>query len=376
LSKRIFMVNRTLGNGGIERNTLNLSNRLIENGYEVHIILLSNIVMHDVNPKIKLHILENFLKNPFSIFIRALNKILPIISLELIANYYKNIFLKELKKLEDTYGKANTIFIHGFGAYSCLYKIQDERFIISSRNTKSAFIKTKAPQILHFMIKKTLRKMLDNKIIIAVSEGIKNDWLNNIKIKPKSIVTIYNPIDFNMISEKSEATVDYINPYILHVGRFVKEKRHDLLLESFSKIENKEIHLLLLGNGPLQNSIIEIIEKLNLSKRVTLLGFDTNPYKWMKNAKLLVLASDHEGLPTVLIEALVCKTTVVSTNCPSGPDEILMGTLSEYLVEVNNSKALTNKINYALKNKISFINGLERFDSKHIIQQYINLIEG
>jgi glycosyltransferase involved in cell wall biosynthesis len=375
--KKIFMVNRTLGNGGIERNTINMSNRLIEMGYEVHIIVLSNVVLYDVNPKIKLHILGNFLTSYVSIFGRVLNKMIPIYGVSILGNYYKKKFKKELEKIELKYGRAHIILIHGFGAYSCLYKINEQRIFYTSRNTKSELIKNKVPKIFHELAKATLRTMLKDKQIITVSKGIEKDWLSNIKISPKFIETIYNPIDFEFIKNNSIEKLDINYQYILHIGRFVKEKRHDLLLRAFEKINDKDIKLVLLGTGK-KDKIEKDIKLLKLENRVIVKGFDKNPYKWMKNAKLLVLSSDHEGLPTVLIESLVCGTTVVSTDCPSGPSEILEGRMSNYLVPVNNIGSLAEKINFALKNKMfesDYIEDLQKFNYTNVIDKYINIIE-
>lgn len=377
--KKILLVNRSLGNGGIERVTLSLAKKLVENGYEVHFIIFSNVIKHDIPSNIKVHYVRNFLSNPLSIISRGINKIYPFITTNMISRYYKIMFLNYLNRLEKEYGNFDKIFLNGLGAYSCLYTIECNRFIYVSHNTKTEIINKLAKNNWHKnFILSLLKKMLNNRTVITVSHGIEKDWLNNIKINPKEIQTIYNPIDFEYIIDNSHEKFELKNKYIINVGRFVPEKRHDLLLKSFSLIKNKEIMLVLLGVGNDIKSLKESIEKLNLSDRVTLVPFDKNPYKWIKNAKLLVLSSDHEGLPTVLIESLVCGTTVVSTDCPSGPSEILEGKLSNYLVPVNNVNALTEKINYALENpmqKNAYIEHIEKFNSKNIIDQYIGIIE-
>jgi glycosyltransferase involved in cell wall biosynthesis len=91
-----------------------------------------------------------------------------------------------------------------------------------------------------------------------------------------------------------------------------------------------------------------LIAQAGLERRVTVADFQANPYSWMAGAELLVLCSDHEGLPNVLIEALACGTRVVSTDCPSGPREILRGELARGLVPCGDVAALAAAMQSAL----------------------------
>lgn len=91
-----------------------------------------------------------------------------------------------------------------------------------------------------------------------------------------------------------------------------------------------------------------LIEEYGLEQRVIIPGFQKNPYNWIRRADMLVLCSDHEGLPNVLVEALILQTRVVSTDCPSGPREILGNLADKYLVECNNAGALLRAMHQAL----------------------------
>ena len=131
---------------------------------------------------------------------------------------------------------------------------------------------------------------------------------------------IYNPSDINFINQQ-EVVNDKID--FISVGTLYDVKNHSLLIEAFSEIENKDSNLYILGDGPLKKSLNSIIKKYNLDNRVFLLGFRDNPNNYMKKAAIFMLTSNNEGLPNVLVEALATECAVISTDCISGPREIL-----------------------------------------------------
>jgi glycosyltransferase involved in cell wall biosynthesis len=119
-----------------------------------------------------------------------------------------------------------------------------------------------------------------------------------------------------------------------------------------------------------------MIKDRQLEDRVINLGFKQNPYKYIKNASLLVLSSDREGLPTIVIESLILGTPVVSTDCPTGPSEILTGDLAYWLVPVQNPSVLAAKIDKALDMKINIQDkNIYKFDKEYIYQEYKRLWE-
>jgi len=124
---------------------------------------------------------------------------------------------------------------------------------------------------------------------------------------------------------------------VLHVGRFMPQKRHDLLLDAFKQAGLA--HKLVLLTEPTA-LLTSLINESGLEKQVLVAGFRRNPYPWMRAAEMLVLSSDREGMPNVLVEALICGTRVVSTDCPSGPREILKGELARGLVPTGDAAAL------------------------------------
>jgi glycosyltransferase involved in cell wall biosynthesis len=100
--------------------------------------------------------------------------------------------------------------------------------------------------------------------------------------------------------------------------------------------------LVLVGQGPLQDELTALARELGISDRVVFAGWQENPFAWMANADLFVLSSRFEGFGNVVIEAMACGLPVVSTDCPSGPSEILAGGDTGILVPVGNARALAD----------------------------------
>ncbi|MBK8118192.1 MAG: glycosyltransferase [Sulfuritalea sp.] len=194
---------------------------------------------------------------------------------------------------------------------------------------------------------KRYRELYGSRPLVAVSQGVADDLHSQFGIEAKRIRVIANPFDFAAIralaAEPCPARPG--EPYLLHVGRFAAQKRHDLLLAAFARTGLPQQLVLL---TPPDARLDALIAEAGLKPRVTIADFQANPYPWMAGADLLVLCSDHEGLPNVLIEALGCGTRVVSTDCPSGPREILRGELARWLVPCDDADALSQAMRNAL----------------------------
>lgn len=191
------------------------------------------------------------------------------------------------------------------------------------------------------------RKLYGSRRLVAVSQGVADDLVSHFDIDAARLRVIANPFDFATIRALAgePCPTRPSGPYILHVGRFAAQKRHDLLLDAFARADLSRQLVLL---TPPDARLAALIAQAGLERRVTIADFQANPYPWMAGADLLVLCSDHEGLPNVLIEALACGTRVVSTDCPSGPREILRGELARGLVPCNDMNALAQAMRDAL----------------------------
>lgn len=183
--------------------------------------------------------------------------------------------------------------------------------------------------------------------LVAVSQGVAADLQTAFGIEAGHIRVIGNPFDPAAIRALAGEPCPErpAIPYILHVGRYAAQKRHDLLLAAYARADLPQPLVLLTPPGA---GLSALIAQHGLQRRVTIADFQANPYPWMAGADLLVLCSDHEGLPNVLIEALACGTRVVSTDCPSGPREILVGELAQGLVPCGDVDALAAAMRTAL----------------------------
>jgi glycosyltransferase involved in cell wall biosynthesis len=211
--------------------------------------------------------------------------------------------------------------------------------------------------------------------LIANSDGVAEDLVDGLGLNTL-VKVIPNPFDFSFVRKAATETASDIpdSSYVIHVGRFSAQKRHDLLLDAWSQVQTQAKLILLTRYDPL---LEKMIQERKLKERVTIAGFKANPYPWIAGARLMVLSSDREGLPNVLIESLLCGTPVVSTDCPSGPREILGEYCSSYLVSVNDSLALASAISKALNDPIDIsMIDLSRFTVDEVMTKYEQLVYG
>lgn len=213
------------------------------------------------------------------------------------------------------------------------------------------------------------RAIYGRRPLIAVSGGVATDLREALQLTSR-IETIANPFDAAAIRSAAQAAAPGRpgEPYVLHVGRFASQKRHDLLLDAWQQIDPAYRLVLLTSPEP---KLAAMIAERRLGERVTVAGFQPNPYPWMAGARLLVLCSDHEGLPNVLIESLLCGTPVVSTDCPSGPREILADTLPQALVPCGDVAALARAIAHSLVSPPDIATlDLSRYGAEHTAAAY------
>jgi glycosyltransferase involved in cell wall biosynthesis len=258
------------------------------------------------------------------------------------------------------------------------------RTIVSVRTNVSSSLGRGAPlkgRIVRFLMRHFYRRAHR---VIAVSHGVAQDLIGAIGVPPEKVEVIYNPVDLETIDRKLEAPAphpwlaDETIPVILAVGRMKEAKDHSTLIRAFSLVvPRRACRLIILGDGEQRGELESQIRNLGLEKYVDLPGFALNPFPFMKRARVFVLSSTREGLPNSLIEALACGCTVVSTDCPSGPDEILEHGTYGRLVPPREPRAMAEAILEALDRPS--VAGQSRaraaaFSAEVICEQYLTTI--
>jgi glycosyltransferase involved in cell wall biosynthesis len=217
-------------------------------------------------------------------------------------------------------------------------------------------------------------RLLRGKRLVAICEELARELREIRWLGAASVTSIYNPIDTALIRRRAAEEVEGIPeaPFVLHVGRAARQKRHDLLLRAFRWVP-EPYRLVLLAGRP--EKLGFLIARHGLRRRVILPGFQQNPYAWMGRAALTVLSSDYEGFGRVAAESLAAGTPVVSTACPHGPSEILTGELARWLVPVGDPIALGRRMTEALETEIdvSAPESLRRFDPETVTRKYLAL---
>jgi len=228
--------------------------------------------------------------------------------------------------------------------------------------------------------------------VVPVSKELKEIFNKDYKIPNNKIIPIYNSIDVEKIQKKAQEKVDDFEEVFndknimkfITVGRLSGEKGHRYLIEAYSKVikEIPNSRLFIIGEGPLRRQLEELITVKELKNYVILLGSVKNPYNYISMANVFVLPSLHEGLPYVLLEALACKTPIISTDCKTGPKEILENGEYGLLVNTADSNDLANKMIQLAKDKTArevfsekSAQQVKIFDNKSFTENWVKLIE-
>lgn len=308
MNKKIVILINSLDGGGAERVVSTLLNKLVEK-YECHLILMENKISYELDSRINIISLDESTNQ--SGVIKLLR--LPIVAYKLNRIIKKYEFSTVLSFLH----RAN--YINVLAKYFSSHKV-----IISERIASSSLYNdnTITSKISNILINKLYNK---SDLIISVSKAIVEDLRNNYGITSKQIV-IYNPYDIenirNLSNENINISIDK-DKSIITVGSLGKRKNHQMLINAFSKIDNDDTKLYILGKGEEEVNLKNLVSTLNLENRVIFLGFDNNPYKYLTKCGVFVLSSNSEGFPNVLAEAMICGCSCISTDCLSGPREIL-----------------------------------------------------
>lgn len=323
-SKRFAFVISDFYGGGAQKVLPNTAEELRLRGHTVRIYTLRERIEHDIPPQLEI------------VNLAVINQATKALSNILVEKFQAHAIKKALRSFQpDIVISCScdriTRHIHGFNLYFWVHA-----------NSIDAAGDTRQQQKI---IAKN-KKIYQERKLIVVSEGIKQALVKHVGLKPQDVQVIYNPFDQAFITKQAKERVrPPYDDYFIHVGSFEYRKRHDRLLKSYHA-SGTQTPLVLMGKGkPADEARLHsLINELGLNDCVKIIPFQTNPYPYIAQAKALLLTSDQEGLPTVLIEALLLHTPVISVDCPSGPSEILTEELAPYLIEMDDTDALAAAI--------------------------------
>lgn len=309
--RKIAIVVNSLGYGGNERSAVNVANAL-QNSVDVTIIIQEDCGNH-YNYHGKTICMQTPCAN--SLPGKVINSIRRIVQLRRIVKHEK----------------FDTLFI--------ILPITNPINYISFRGRKLVSCRDCGDLMRHIRQYVFMTKKSDG--IICNSEYQRRLLCDASPFLSDKIHTIYNIVDFAKIQclceeVPEERFVAFTRNCrtVIASGRFVDAKGFNHLIKAFKLViaKNPDARLVIMGDGERHQDIINLIDKLGLSKVVLLMGFQPNPFVYIRHADIFVLSSVYEGFPNVLVKAMACDTAVIATDCPSGPSEILNGHAQDCMV--------------------------------------------
>ena len=351
--------------------------------FEIQLLLLNNTIQFE------LPVSNITVKTIDNSNLKARNRIKDILKIPLLSYRLKK-YLKQndIPVCFSALNRSNFI--------NCFLRILkwNGKILISERShTSSVYpIATFAGKTGRFLVK-TLYKNAD--FIIPNSYGIEFDLNKNFKLQNKFCV-IYNPVNIAVQENDMQVPVEDIafdSFTFSHVARLEKGKNHAVLLAAIHKIKDKDFKVLIIGQGQQEEKIKQQALAMGISDKIIFLGYRLNVVKYIAKSQCHIMTSDFEGFPNVLLEALACNTAIISTDCPTGPRELLTGTFDPHiqcrdiekgkyglLVPINDADTLAKAMllimdDSGLRTKYAEAgkNRAKDFDLEIIMNQYANL---
>ena len=360
IKKRIIIFMPSIEGGGVEKNLFLVSNYLSTKIKYISVITTSYKFKNKFNKKIKL-ILPKY---------RFWN------NLTRRSKYFISLYLL-LKAI--LLNKDVTVFAFQANLYCVLLcKFLGTKVIVRSNSAPDGWSKNSIKRYFYKLIIKKADKVMVN------SYDFKKKIIEQFNIRP---IVIYNPLNKSEIIKRSKIKIKKFFPKkkclkIINIGRYVDQKNQITLLKSLNYLKNKiNFFAIIMGGGTLKNQLNDYIHKNNIQNKVKLINFANNPFPYIKQSDLFILSSKYEGLPNVVLESIVLKKFVISSNCPTGPREILLNGKGGYLFPMGDYKKLAKKIVSFTKNQNecqrmlrNAYNQLSRFDQKKNLKKYLDLV--
>jgi glycosyltransferase involved in cell wall biosynthesis len=366
--KRLLMVLDRLSGGGAERVAIHLINHLNKDVYHIHLALFvdTSDYAEYLEPVFDKTCLNKKSRWDFFKLIFRLRRLI---------RDYKPDFVFSLLTYENFISVLARTFMN-----------REFKVIISEHLYTEKYL----PDVRLGTVKRQLIKSLYKRAdqIVSVSNAISESLIEDFAVPREKVTTIYNPIPVEEIRAKCREDVRHRyfggnNRVLIGAGRLEKQKRFDLLLRAFSQLRKtrENLYLIILGKGSLLGELQRLASSLGIADYVDFAGFQSNPFAWISRSDIFVLSSDYEGFPMVLLECMACGTPIVSTDCPSGPAELISNGGNGILVPVSDEGALAGGISSLLDNRElrdRFIREgdkkVEEFKIENVVGQYEKLL--
>ena len=388
MKKKVLFYNGSLRMGGIERVLVEVLQNLDRSNLDIDLVIEDgikslNVFEKDIPKDIKLYYLkpEEVIKK--TDFYRQNRKNLFCkIMYNLMMAYEGYVKKENLKKIvKDKHYDVIIDFDMG------LSKQID--FVDAKKKIAWIHANIKSWYVREDRIKRLGERLQKYTNIVAICEAMKESTIELFPFLKDKIIRIYNPFNFERVIKKSEESIDenlkkyYEKDFIVSIMRLTEhQKDFDTLILGFKLAKEKGVKekLYILGDGPDRDKIEEKIKKAGMENEIILLGNIKNPYSWIKKAKMLVHSSKYEGLPTVLIEALILDKIVISSDCPTGPREILENGEIGYLYNIGDYKKLSELIVKNLENSDINLDLIRerilKYSKDVVIKEYEKIILG
>jgi glycosyltransferase involved in cell wall biosynthesis len=362
---KIALLMASLGNTGYHVNTIRLGSGLRSYGYDVDLVLMScsgSTYRHLIRPEINIFDLGS----P-----RLWTSLLPLVK-----------YLRQNKP--DVIISAAPL-ANGIAGWAKLLVRSRTSLIMTERGLKLFGFAERGPfrwQLLKLFLMYGYRQA---DAVVAVSMGVAKQLRSLRQVPFERIHVIYNPVWSPELEILSRQEIDHPwlsqpskVPVIVAAGRLAEEKGFDTLLKAFALVRReREARLILLGEGDEREALIRLRAQLGLNEVVDMPGFKEDPQRYMRRASVFVLTSTHEAFGNVLVESMACGIPVVSTDCPTGPREILEDGKYGILVPVADPEALAKGILSALSTPVDRDALQERaknFSVEASTRQYLELV--
>ncbi len=340
IKRSILFVYSNMGDGGTQRQKSILSRELSKK-YNLTMALFKNEQMHRFDGKI-IDLKAPTTRNYLFLFFNVVRRIYMLRKL-FKSNEYDIVISSSLV--------SNTFSL----LVKCLFRINIPVIITFNNANKLKSDDMGISGKIATFLNRKLSSSAD--LIVTVSNALRDELLNE-KYPVQKVRTIYNGIDIDEIKKLSEEKIQGNHSEIfkrksfkiIAIGRLSKQKDYFTLLKAFQTLKKEfNVELIILGDGELRKEFIAYVDSNDLAGYVHFLGWVKNPYKYLKKSDIFVLSSLWEGFPNVILEALCCELPVVSTDCLTGPGEIINSGENGFLVPVGDYTALADRIAELLK---------------------------